>query len=70
MIYILLADGFEEIEALCPLDILRRAGLSVLTVGIDKQEIEGAHGITVKADISSNDLPIDSIDKIDALPFL
>lgn len=67
MIYILLADGFEEIEALCPLDILRRAGLSVLTVGIDKQEIEGAHGITVKADISSKDLPIDSIDKIDAL---
>lgn len=51
MIYLFLANGFEEIEALCPLDILRRAGLEVTTVGIGGDVICGAHGITAHADI-------------------
>ena len=52
MIDIFLAEGFEEIEALCPLDLMRRAGLEVQTVGVGSKMIKGAHGITVEADIT------------------
>ena len=51
MVYLFLADGFEECEALAPLDILRRGGITVKTVGIGRQNITGAHNITVKADL-------------------
>lgn len=51
MVYMFLADGFEETEALAPLDILRRGGVEVQTVGVTGGYITGAHGITVKADI-------------------
>ena len=52
MVYMFLANGFEEIEALCPLDLLRRAGVEVTTVGTNGAEtVMGAHGICVHADI-------------------
>ncbi len=48
---VFLADGFEEIEALTPVDYLRRAELEVTTVSItDSREVKGAHGIVVLAD--------------------
>ena len=59
--YLFLADGFEEIEAIAPADIMRRAGMEVYTVSIsDKHEVTGANGVEVKADkliseIDSND---------------
>ena len=51
MVYFFIAEGFEEIEALCPLDLLRRAGIEVRTVGIGSHEICGSHGISVKTDM-------------------
>ena len=50
-VFIFLADGFEEIEAIAPIDILRRAELDLVTVSIsDSKLVEGAHGVKVEAD--------------------
>lgn len=62
MITVLLADGFEEIEALTPVDMLRRAGKKVVTVGITGKTVTGAHGIPVIADGEPKDLPHDKIE--------
>ena len=64
MIYMFIAEGFEEIEALCPLDLIRRAGLDIKTVGIGSNYITGAHGITVKTDITDAQYANDTADMI------
>ncbi len=51
MVYILLAPGFEEAEALIPADLLRRAGIETALVGVSGDEVPGSHQITVKADL-------------------
>lgn len=57
MIYVLLADGFEEIEALAPVDLLRRAGLTVVTVSTEEGSVvTGAHGIAVATDAHISDI--------------
>ncbi|HAE52225.1 MAG TPA: DJ-1 family protein [Ruminococcus sp.] len=50
MIYVYLAEGFEEIEALTPVDLLRRSGKKVVTVGVGDNVIVGSHGIPVVCD--------------------
>lgn len=50
MIYIFLANGFEETEAIAPIDLLRRSGKKVVTVGIGDNIITSSHGITVVTD--------------------
>ncbi len=60
MIYCFLADGFEEIEALSCVDILRRAQIEIKTVSMnDTTTVVGSHGIEVIADITASDFPSD-----------
>lgn len=58
MVYILLGTGFEEAEALVPADILRRGGVDVALTGLDRRTVEGAHRITVVADLVAEDVAL------------
>ena len=64
MIPVFLANGFEEIEALATVDILRRAGVEVVTVGVGSKMPVGAHGIAVCADIAENELTMDTLEGV------
>ena len=65
MIYVFLANGFEEIEALAVVDVLRRAELDVLTVGVGEDFVIGSHQIPVACDISEKTLVLD--EKVEAI---
>ncbi len=64
MIYLFLANGFEETEALVPLDILRRANFDIKTVGIGGKTIIGAHEIPIICDTTTAQITTDNLEAI------
>lgn len=64
MVYMLLGTGFEETEAIAPLDLLRRAGVQVLTVGVNAKTVYGGHGIGIEADITLGEMDLTAMDMI------
>ena len=64
MVYMLLGTGFEETEAVAPLDLLRRAGIEVLTVGINGKTVYGSHRIGIEADITLEEMDLTNMEMI------
>ncbi len=62
MVYVLLGTGFEELEALTPVDLLRRAGIPVTTVGISGKIVYGGHRVGLEADIEIADMELSQMD--------
>lgn len=59
---VLLANGFEEMEAIILADILRRAGLGSVLIGLEKSRVVGAHGIEITADMLFDEIEIDEFE--------
>ncbi len=64
MVYVLLAPGFEEAEALVPVDMLRRANIETATVSITGEPVPGSHGVTVLADVILDDVDLSKADML------
>ncbi|HCA30916.1 MAG TPA: DJ-1 family protein [Ruminococcaceae bacterium] len=64
MIAVFLAMGFEEIEALAVVDILRRAELDVVTIGVGGRTVRGSHGIVVAADIEDTQASLEGLEAV------
>ena len=64
MVYMLLGTGFEETEAIAPLDLLRRANVDILTVGINGKIVYGSHNIGVEADIELSQVDLTDLEMV------
>ncbi len=68
MVYVFLAEGFEDVEAITPIDILRRAGVKVVTVGVTGKNVVTSHGIPVTADITVDQIKLNDDLQMIVLP--
>lgn len=68
MIYVFLADGFEETEAIAPIDMLRRAECDVVTVGIKNDAVKSSHGVPVLCDMTDMQVELDERLEMIVLP--
>lgn len=59
MLYMFFANGFEEVEAIAALDVIRRAGIDIMSVGIGSDTITGSHNISVICDTTENKIIFD-----------
>ena len=64
MVYVLLGTGFEETEAIAPIDLLRRAEIDVITVGLNGKTVYGSHGIGIVADIAPEQMELAAMDMV------
>lgn len=64
MVYMLLGTGFEETEAIAPLDLLRRAGVAVQTVGLNGKIVYGSHGIGIETDIEIGQIDLTDVEMV------
>ena len=64
MVYMFLGTGFEETEAIAPLDLLRRAGVEVATVGLNGKVVYGSHGICIEADLELGRMDLTNLEMI------
>jgi len=64
MIYMFLTDGFEEIEAFTPLDVLRRCGADIKTVGVSSKSVTGSHDIKTEADIMIDEVSTEDMEML------
>lgn len=68
MVYVFLANGFEELEALAPVDVLRRAGAELVTVGVGSKSITSSHGVGFVTDITAGEIRLNSDLEMIVLP--
>ena len=64
MVYVLLGTGFEEVEAIAPVDLMRRAGIEVCTVGVTGKTGYGSHQIGIEADIELHQMDLTDLEMI------
>lgn len=61
MLYMFLAEGFEETEAIGSLDVVRRAGIEIKTVGVTGKTVCGSHGVEIKSDITKDEISFEDM---------